>query len=84
MARYQTATRYNWITLGKFTEADGLRRFGGSTRIHLPIMKERVHEDTFFCKPGARPPNFRTLKKRRASAAKPVEAERPVDLRDLS
>ena len=29
-------TLQNWITRKRFTEADGLRRFGGSTRITLP------------------------------------------------
>ena len=38
-------TLLNWISLKKFTEADGLRRFGGATRIHFPTLKARAMAD---------------------------------------
>lgn len=47
-------TFHNWITSGKFTEADGLRRFGGTTRVHFPTMRARFHEGTLLQKPGDR------------------------------
>jgi hypothetical protein len=35
-------TLQNWISRKRFTAADGLRRFGGSTRIHFPTLKARA------------------------------------------
>ena len=40
-----TGTLHNWITRKRFTEADGLRRFGGSTRIHFPTLQARAMAD---------------------------------------
>jgi hypothetical protein len=52
-------TFHNWITSGKFTEADGLRRFGGTTRVHFPTMKARFHEGTLLQKPDERGASLR-------------------------
>jgi hypothetical protein len=41
-------TLQNWITLKRFTAADGLRRFGGLTRIHFPTMRKRAIADTLL------------------------------------
>jgi hypothetical protein len=41
-------TLQNWITAKRFTEADGLRRFGGSTRIHFPTMRARAISGTLM------------------------------------
>jgi excisionase family DNA binding protein len=47
-ARYlavSQSTLQNWITRKRFTEADGLRRFGGSTRIYFPTLEARALAD---------------------------------------
>jgi hypothetical protein len=41
------ATLTNWITLKKFTKADGLRKMGDrATRIHMPTLKARFADGT--------------------------------------
>jgi Helix-turn-helix domain len=40
--RISPNTLINWISQKKFGFDDGLRRFGGSTRIHFPTLRERI------------------------------------------
>jgi hypothetical protein len=52
-ARYlgcASGTLSNWITYKKFTRADGLRKIGGITRIHMPTLRARVLDDTLMKK----------------------------------
>jgi hypothetical protein len=52
-ARYlgcASGTLSNWITYKKFTRADGLRKMGGITRIHMPTLRARVLNDTLMKK----------------------------------
>jgi hypothetical protein len=55
LVRVSDAARYlgcapgtlsNWITYKKFTKADGLRKMGRITRIHMPTLKARVADGT--------------------------------------
>jgi hypothetical protein len=59
-AYLQTAaqTLWNWISQEKFTHADGLRRFGGNTRIHFPTLRERAVAGTLMGRstPIVKPP----------------------------
>jgi hypothetical protein len=45
-------TLTNWITYKKFTKADGLRKMGGVTRIHMPTLKARSADGTLTAMAG--------------------------------
>lgn len=50
-ARYldcSQGTLENWIGAKKFTKADGLRRVGGLTRIHMPTLRARFASGTLM------------------------------------
>lgn len=56
-ARYldcSQGTLENWISARKFTRADGLRKVGGLTRIHLPTLKARFADGTLMAKGEAK------------------------------
>lgn len=55
------ATLQNWIARKYFTAADGLRRFGGSTRIHMPTLRARAMADEIAG--GRAKPQARTRRK---------------------
>jgi hypothetical protein len=42
------STLMNWITYKKFTEADGLRRVGGLSRVYFPTLKARFADGTLM------------------------------------
>lgn len=41
-------TLMNWISAKKFTEADGLRRVGGLSRVHFPTLRARFADGTLM------------------------------------
>jgi hypothetical protein len=50
-ARYlqcSPGTLSNWIYPGKFTDADGLRKIGGLSRVHLPTLRARFEDGTLL------------------------------------
>jgi hypothetical protein len=74
--RISPGTLFNWITRKQFTDADGLRRFGGSTRIHMPTLKARAMANEVL-KGGARPPQVITKKPKRVVARPRKQIGRP-------
>lgn len=42
--RVTVSTFYNWVSEGKFTNADGLRHVGGASRVHFPTLRQRTLE----------------------------------------
>jgi Helix-turn-helix domain len=81
------ATLQNWITRKRFTAADGLRHFGGSTRIHLPTLQARAMANELL--KGGAPPQVITPRKKVARPRKSrprvwhFETTEPAETPDL-
>jgi hypothetical protein len=41
-------TLENWISAKKFTKADGLRKVGGLSRVHMPTLRARFADGTLM------------------------------------
>jgi Helix-turn-helix domain len=49
-------TLENWISAKKFTKADGLRKVGGLSRVHMPTLRARFADGTLMeVKPPSAP-----------------------------
>lgn len=84
-------TLHNWITRKRFTAADGLRHFGGSTRIHLPTLKARATANELLGtapqaspRPKRVPRMVKKLARPRKSKVWQFESPEPAESPDLT